>query len=137
MTYSATTQEGLQTKILIPTRQDVQKAIALEMEKLKAAHLQLQTIHTEGQVSEQLGASWYACAGCKVGLYTTLAAPVAAAIVAYGAGGGTAAALIAGIATACGLSEAAVVPIIIEAVKLGVTGVDFCIGKLCHVMKAC
>lgn len=114
------------TKITIPTREMVQKAIASELAKLHAAH-------SLEQSRELLGANWFSCAACKAGLNLTIAAPVAAAI----AMGGGATVVIAGIATACGLAVPIVEAIIATVTSGGAAAVEGCISKLCKEMKAC
>lgn len=114
------------TKMTIPTREIVQKAIADELAKLHAAH-------ALGQSKELLGASWFSCTACKAGLNLTLAAPVAAAI----AMGGGATVIIGGIAAACGLAVPVVEAIIASVAAGGAAAVEGCISKLCKEMKAC
>ena len=87
-----------------PTRQDVIDAIARKQEQI---HAQASTKAKADGHAELLGANWFACAACEAGLNATLAAVILAAI----AGFPEDTPAITAIATACGISEAAVTAI--------------------------
>jgi hypothetical protein len=106
-----------------PSREDVKKAIANEAAKAKAP---------AGGADLQVG-SWIGCAACKAGLNIAVAGPIAVAIATFPEN----AAVIATIAVACGISEAAVLGIIAGAVAGGASSVEDVISKLCKEMGAC
>lgn len=109
-----------------PTRQNVIDAIAKKQDKI---HRQVSAKAMASGHTQALESNWFACAACEAGLNASLAVVIAAAI----AGFPEDTPAIAAIATACGISEAAVTAILAG----GAAGVESVISSLCSAMGAC